>query len=420
MAAAMKACLGVLAVVLVCGICPAEEAATHERPADVTALAQANDAFALDLYGRLSAAEGNLFFSPYSISTALGMTYAGARGETAKQMAAALRFPDWPMDRLQTAFGELVKNTRPGEKGGYQLDVANALWVQKGYGLKKEFLDLVKSDYGSGVNEVDFQSGAEQARSAINKWVEERTHGKIEDLFARGVIDALTRLVLADAIYFKGNWAHKFDGKKTTRQPFTLADGKEKQVQMMRQTEHFRYMETPGFEALEMPYAGDELSMAIFLPATPPAQEGQERAGQVEKSLSAENLSKWLDMNQFQSKRVDVSLPRFKLTEQFRLDRTLEGMGMKDAFGSSADFSGMSGKPELCIGAVVHKAYVEVNEEGTEAAAATGAVMRLTATLRQEPKIFRADHPFLFLIRDRRSGSILFVGRLMDPGSALQ
>jgi serine protease inhibitor len=412
------------AMVAACG-CAAEKAsngATAKEQAGGSGaserVVQGSNSFALDLYAKLRARRGNLFLSPYSISTALAMTYAGARGQTASQMAEVLHFPTRsgakaelpPMDREQFAssFGRIIKdlNVR-GRKGRYTLSVANALWAQKGYVFLDEFLKSVRTNYEGRLSEVDFVAATEKARKTINIWVEKQTNAKIEDLIPPGVLDRMTRLVLTNAIYFKGDWARQFKTDQTKDAPFTLADGSKIQTPMMNQQAEFGYMETDSFQGLELPYVNDELSMIILLPK---AADG---LGELEKSLTAENLSQWL--SRLFRREVIVSIPKFKATSQFSLASVLSSMGIKDAFTSAADFSGMDGKRDLFISAVVHKAYVDVNEQGTEAAAATGVTMRLTSVGPSRIPVFRADHPFLFLIRDNHSGSILFLGRLTNP-----
>jgi serpin B len=371
---------------------------------DEAAMVTADTGFALDLYARLRDREGNLFFSPFSISTALAMTYAGARGQTEAQMARVLYF-GLNQPRLHAAFGGLIRALNAGASGrGYQLSVANALWGQKGEGFLKSFLEINRANYGAGLREVDFVRATEAARQTINRWVEEQTAGKIRDLLQRGVLDTATVLVLTNAIYFKGDWVLQFDKKETLTNPFMRLDGSDVQTPMMRQTAEFRYADTGDLQVLELPYVGDKLSMVILLPRE---MKGLPR---LERSLTVENLAKW--MSGLRKQKVIVDIPKFKLTSQFRLDETLQAMGMTDAFSRAADFSGMNGKKGLFIGAVVHKAFVDVNEEGTEAAAATAVVM--TKGL-GGPPAFVANHPFIFLIRDTRSNSILFLGRVADP-----
>jgi serpin B len=390
---------------------------------DTNAVVHGNNDFALELYAQLRDQQGNLFFSPYSISTALAMTYAGARGRTEAEMAMVLHFPMTMTTRtgakrssglvrdqaqFHAAFGSIVKDLNArGQSGAYELTVANALWGQQGYGFLPQFLDLIKANYDGNLNEVDFVKAAEAARQTINAWVEKQTNGKIKDLIPGGVLNSLTRLVLTNAIYFKGNWASQFKPENTKDAPFTLADGKKINAPLMNQTAEYKYMQTPDFKALELPYVEQELSMVIFLPRKFDALPG------FEKTLTTENLSRWMD--QLRKQKVIVSVPKFKMTSQFSLAGVLGKMGMTDAFSPvKADFSGINGKTDLFISAIIHKAYVDVNEEGTEAAAATAVVIGITSVPPQPP-VFRADHPFLFLIRDNRSGSILFIGRVMNP-----
>ncbi len=397
---------------------------------DKRAVVEGNNKFALELYAKLRVREGNLFFSPYSISTALAMTCAGARGKTEKQMAEVLRFPlehykalddnqgrpfyrieRRPMsrERIAAAFGALQRGLKAdSKKSGYELTVANALWGQKGYGFLKTFLKLTEKNYGAGLKEVDFIAATEAARKTINAWVEKKTKNKIKNLIPKGVLNRLTRLVLTNAIYFKGNWARQFKKDRTKDAPFTLAGGERVDAPMMNQTAEFNYMETEDFQGLELPYVDDELSMIILLP------KQVDGLAEFEKTLTLENLSQW--PARLHKRKVIVSVPKFKMTSQFRLAEVLKSMGMTDAFVPDvADFSGMNGKRDLFISAVIHKAYVDVNEEGTEAAAATAVVVGVTSVMPGRIPVFRADHPFLFLIRDSDSGSILFIGRMMNP-----
>ncbi|MFQ5869160.1 MAG: serpin family protein [Candidatus Zixiibacteriota bacterium] len=379
--------------------------ATGSATADGEMVVQGNNAFALDLYAELKNRDGNLFFSPHSISTALAMTYAGARGSTERQMAQVLHF-ELGQEGLHPAFRELFMelNSRQGGRR-YELSVANALWGQKGYRFLEEFRELVRKNYGGGLNQVDFVKASETARRTINTWVEGETRGRITDLLKPGIINSWTRLVLTNAIYFKGYWASRFKEELTEEAPFTLVTGGKVNIPMMHLNGEFRYMETDDFQALELPYLGGDLSMVVFLP------KETEGIRNFEPSLTAGDLKKWLA--RLREQEVLVALPKFKMTCDFRLDQTLKSMGMTDAF-EEADFSGMTGRKELFIAAVVHKAFVEVNEEGTEAAAATGVVVALKSAPPSQP-VFRADHPFLFLIRDLGSNSILFIGRVMDP-----
>ncbi len=398
--------------------------------ADVAATVEGNNAFAFDLYAKLRAGEGNLVFSPYSISTALAMTYAGARGETAGQMAAVLRFPTDELhvsttegphesrmvpigqERIAAAFAHLVDdlNTRGGgnEGSAYEVVVANRLWGQKGYPFLGPFLELNRTYYGAGLEQVDFARATEAARQTINTWVEDRTRDKIKELLKPGILDALTRLVLTNAIYFKGNWASEFKKEQTKDAPFSVSPAKMITVPMMHQTEKFGYAEAKGLQVLELPYVGDELSMVILL------SKEVDGLAELEATLDAARLKTWL--SRLGKRKVQVFLPRFKIEFGLDLKRALKSMGMPLAFDEHrADFSGMTDDPQgLYIAKVIHKAYVDVNEEGTEAAAATAVVMAPRGMPRPPP-VFRADHPFMFLIRAGKTGSILFIGRVMNP-----
>jgi serpin B len=373
--------------------------------ADKAEAVQGNNAFALDLYAKLRSQEGNLFVSPASISTALAMTYAGARGPTADEMAKTLHFTLAP-DRLHPALGALLHDLHgDGKSRGYRLAIANALWAQKGQPFLPPYLQLTRQCYGANLQEVDFAGATEEARRTINAWVEKQTQDKIKDLLQQGVLDSTTRLVLTNAIYFKGDWQEPFKKDQTRDAPFQLSSTEKVNVPLMNRTGEFNYLEGDNFQALELPYAGKDLSMVVLLP------KKVDGLADVEKTLTAEKLASALA--KLRHEEVVVSLPRFQVTSEFSLKGTLAAMGMPLAFSDKADFSGMDGKEDLFLSAVVHKAFVDVNEEGTEAAAATGVVIAWKSLPARQ--VFRADHPFLFLIRDRRSGSILFLGRLVKP-----
>lgn len=369
-----------------------------------------NNQFSIEMYSKLAEAEkGNLFFSPYSISTALGMVYAGARGNTEAEMAKALHF-GMSQEQLHPTFGQIIDtlNNLPKEDGN-ELNVANALWAQKGYKFLDDFLAVTKTNYQAALEELDYQADVELCRKTINGWVEKKTNEKIKNLIPAGVLDKGTRLVLTNAIYFKGKWMDEFDKNATKDEAFNFADGTKADVPMMNRKGKYGYYSEEGFQLLEMPYAGKNLTMVILLP------DKIDGIIELEKNLTSEKLSEWL--GKIRSPEVIVSVPRFKTESSFSLADMLTALGMKEAFSPYADFSGMTGGKDLYISAVLHKAYVDVNEEGTEAAAATGVVMELKAVRHPEkPVIFKADHPFLFLIRDKNTGSILFMGRIMDPG----
>jgi serine protease inhibitor len=398
--------LGVLGFLTMLLTIWAAGAAPPDVPAaDKAQAAKDNNAFALDLYGQLREHDGNLFFSPESISTALAMTYAGARGPTAEQMASTLHF-SLGQERLHPAMAALLHDLyAERETKGYQLHTANALWGQKGIPFLPEFLRLVKDNYGAGLNEVDFRNATEQARQTINAWVEKQTNDKIKDLIAKRVLRPDTELVLTNAIYFKGDWASPFKKERTHDAPFQISADEKVSVPLMEQTARFPYLDADTFQALELPYAGNDLSMAVLLP------KKADGLAALEQRLTEANVRDWLA--KLRPNEVRVALPRFKVESEFDLARTLQAMGMRQAFTPGAEFSGMDGRRDLFISAVLHKAYADVNEEGTEAAAAT-AVLMSRAAARINP-VFRADHPFVFLIRDTRSGSILFLGRVVNP-----
>jgi len=367
-----------------------------------------NTAFALDLYGQLKSAPGNLFFSPYSISTCLAMTYAGARGDTAKQMSRVLHL-DQDQGKVNASFSKLQRQlSEAGNRKGIELSIANSLWAQKGHSFLPAFLEIARGDYQANVNQADFIIEAEAARGEINRWVAQATKDKIQNILPPGSFTDMTRLVLANAIYFKGVWAKPYDKAETSSQPFHLSTSRRTDAPLMHHFDNVRYMEDTDFQAVELPYKGGELSMVILLPRQADA------CGNLEKRLSLALLARSLD--QMKQQNVEVFLPRFKLESSFDLNQALTSMGMPDAFGPKSDFSGMDGTKLLYISGVFHKAWGEVNEEGTEAAAATAVVVtaRALAKLPPPPLVFRADRPFVFFIRDTRSGSVLFLGRLAD------
>jgi serpin B len=378
--------------------------------ADQAVVVEGNNAFAVALYHQLSHQAGNLFFSPESISTALAMAYAGARGSTASEMAKALHFTV-PPGQLHPAMGALLRDLNATHTD-YQLNVANALWTQQGYTFLDQFLNLLKTDYGAGLQQVDFKGAPEAARSTINQWVEQKTQDKIKDLLARGSLRPDTRLVLTNAIYFKGNWQTQFDKAQTKTEDFYLSQTQPAATPLMHREGSFGYFDGGTFQVLEIPYKSKALSLIVLLP--------KERSGlpRLEDAMTASNMQQWLS-RVVPVPKVVVTIPRFKSTQEFELSTALRALGMPQAFGGGADFSGMTGKRDFAISAVIHKAFVDVNEEGTEAAAATAVTMRALAMRAPgpPPPVFRADHPFVFVIRDNGARSILFMGRITDPAS---
>jgi len=426
-----KALISVLIVLLILPVVACDQQAAAEllmsdKPrdtspevseGDLALLTEGNSAFAFELYQALRQQEDNqddnLFYSPYSISVALAMTYAGARGDTAEEMADILRFL-LDQNSLHPAFNWLdteLASRGEGAQGadgeGFRLNIVNAIWGQKDYPFLTDFLDVLAENYGAGLRILDFINETDRSRATINDWVSDQTEGRIPDLIPQGVIDALTRLVLTNAIYFNAAWEYPFDKKTTANGPFYLLDGGQVSVPMMKQTESFGYTEGDGYQAVELLYDGGELSMVILLPAS-------EDFEAFEQGLEAQGVSDII--SDLQPAEVGLTMPKFKFDSEFSLKDTLEGMGMELAFSGAADFSGMTGTPDLCISEVLHKAFVSVYESGTEAAAATAVVMRETA-MPGEPVEVTIDHPFIFLIRDIETGAILFVGRVLNLGA---
>ena len=377
---------------------------------ELSDLVRGNNDFAFNLYQKLREEEsGNLFYSPYSISLALAMTYAGARGETERQISNALHFI-LPQDKLHPAFNALdlqLASRGEGSSGrdgkGFRLNIANAIWGQQGYDFLQDFLDKLAENYGAGMRIANFTEAPENSRVTINDWVAQQTEDKIKDLIPSGAIDNLTRLVLTNAIYFNAAWLHPFDERATADGDFHLLTGSSIKVPMMRQTESFGYAKNTGYQAVELLYDGSEISMVILLP-------DKGTFDPFENTLNAElvsQISKNLSRN-----RIELTMPPFEFEAQFKLGTMLQKMGISDAFNPQlADFSGMDGGKDLSISDAFHKAFVLVNENGTEAAAATGVVIGVTSL----PPRVTVDRPFIFLIRDIATNTTLFVGRVIDP-----
>ena len=416
-----KALLSVLAVVLIVSIAGCSTAtptasvvlsgeqrntSPNITTSDATALVDGNSEFAFDLFQSLKQQQGNLFYSPYSISLALAMTYAGARNETGTEMANVLHFT-LPQDRLHPAFNglDLALANRSEADTSFQLHIVNAIWGQKGYKFLDSFLNVLGQNYGAGLRILDFINQSEPSRVTVNNWVSDQTKGKINDLIPQGSIDALTRLVLTNAIYFKASWLNPFDKESTGNGSFQLIGGGNVTVPMMTQTHSFGYASGDGYQAVELPYNDSELSMVILLPDSGKFES-------FENKLNASFASRII--SDLEYCEVDLTLPKFKYEYECSLADTLAAMGMPKAFSGDADFSGMAGNRDLAISDVLHKAYVSVDETGTEAAAATAVVMGLTAIL-GGPAHMTVDRPFIFLIHDSNTGTILFIGRVMNP-----
>ncbi|XP_062925765.1 leukocyte elastase inhibitor-like isoform X2 [Mobula hypostoma] len=376
-------------------------------------LSKANYHFTLDLFSELIKGNqvDNIFFSPFSISTALAMVYLGAKNHSASQMAKALHFDE--VGDLHSAFQKMqLEVNRAGAP--YLLKMANQLYGEKTYEFLEEFCKSCKNFYGAALSAVDFRASANETRQEINKWVEEQTSGKIQDLLVEGLVNGDTRLVLVNAIYFKGSWAEKFDEQCTQEMPFRLNKNESKPVQMMYKSDKFlfRHIHKVNIKVLELPYVEKDVSMIILLPDD--IMDDSTGLKKLEQTLTLEKLQEWTLQTKMGRDKVSVHLPRFKMEDNFELKPTLSSLGITDLFDSSkADLSGISGTRDLFVSEVVHKSFVEVNEEGTEAAAATAVMAQFCSAVYEEQ--FTADHPFLFFIRHNKTNSILFFGRCTCP-----
>jgi len=364
----------------------------------------ANNQFALELYTELSKnGKENIFYSPYSIFAALGMTYEGAKGETKDEIKSVFHFPE--DSTLRPNFAKIYNDINKNEED-YELRTGNALWVQKDYPFLEDYINIVEKYYGGKVSNLDFVKETEKSRQTINSFIEEQTNGKIKDLIPKGVLDYLTRLVLTNAIYFKGTWQWEFNPKNTEEVDFKITPTDIVKVPMMYmkpEKAKFNYADLEDLQILELPYKGEKISMLILLP-----KDNLEDI----QPLTIEKLKEW--KSQMKKETLDeIYLPKFEFDTKYFMKEILSDMGMPTAFEMDADFSGMDGTKSLYIKEVIHQAYVKVDEKGTEAAAATGVVMELTSIM---PKnIFRADHPFIFIIQQNDTGNILFLGRVNDP-----
>jgi serpin B len=388
----------------------ARDASPQVSPDTQAQLVEGNNAFAFDLYRSLAENGGNIFFSPYSISEALAMTYAGAKGQTESDMATALHFT-LTQDKLHPSFNwldlELAnrgENAKGKDNEGFRLNVANALWGQQDYKFLSPFLDTLAINYGAGLRTVNFIKNTEQSRITINDWVAEQTEDRIKDLIPQGSLNDLTRLVLTNAIYFNAAWLNPFDTDKTETGIFYRLDGSAVSASIMKQVESMRYASGENYQAVELPYDGRELSMIILMP-----DEGT--FTEFEKSLDSTAFQEILQ--QLRTHEVTLTVPKFQYESSFGLKDALSSLGMGIAFTDGADFSGMNGTNNLLIQDVLHKAFISVDEAGTEAAAATAVIVGLTAM--PQPAEMTINRPFIYLIRDNATGSLIFVGRVLDP-----
>ncbi len=394
-------CLGTIIAASLAGPASAKETAAQA----LTPAARSN-AIAFKFFAKKGAAPGNLFFSPYSLHTAFAMAYEGAKGKTAKEIASVFSMPAKTAD-LRKGLAGLGKDLSAAAAGA-EFAQANSFWAQDGYKFLPAYLAALRKDYSAEARNVNFQTGTEAARLAINSWTEERTKGKIKDLFKEGALTPLTRLVLVNAVYFKGKWQEPFKKEMTMEADFTRSDGQKVKAQLMSfpGTRDFAYGESGDFQLLRLPYQGGGLAMLIALPK---AGKSLAEASKGFDAAALEQMRKALS-----EQKVKVFLPRFTFSSDFDLNGTLGALGMPTAFTDAADFSGMDGTRKLYIQRAVHKAFIEVNEEGTEAAAATAIAMGLKS-MAFDMQVFRADRPFLFFIEEPKTGLLLFMGRVEEP-----
>ena len=373
-----------------------------------TELVEGNNTFAFNLYHELKSKEAeNQFFSPFSISTALAMTYAGARNETEREISRTMHFP--LNENFHSAFKMLMDGLNIGTEGKVKLNIANGLWAQRDFQFLDSYLDQVKSTYGSEMKNVNFKADTarEIARKNINYWVERKTNDKIKNLVRQGDLDLMTRLVLVNAIYFYSEWANPFEKEATAPKDFFQVNGATNKIPFMNQGGSYNYYEDGFVKAIEIPYADNRSSMVIFLP--------NEKNGIAALEKAFDYKYYQTITTSFHNSSVRLSIPKFKITDRIYLAKTLSDMGMPMAFTPDADFSGMTGHRDLYIGKVIHQAFIEVDEKGTEAAAATAVLVNkmMAPPPARDYKVFIADHPFLFCIKDNTSGSILFMGKIM-------
>jgi len=384
---------------------PPQADSTDSTEQGIQDVVNANNQFAFELYSELDKNEdGNMFYSPYSISAALAMTYEGAEGQTANEMKSVFHFPEDNI--LRTNFAAIYNDINKENKN-YELKTGNALWVQQDFPFLQEYISEVENYYGGKAAMLDFVKETERSRETINNFIEEQTNNKIQDLIPAGYLDRMTRLVLTNAIYFKGIWEWEFDKADTLEQDFKISSTNTVKTSMMSMNPEetkFNYAKTEDLQILELPYKGDKISMLILLPT--------ENLDAIESSLTAEKLNEYKSQMK-ETKLGSILLPKFEFDTKYFMKDTLISLGMPTAFSNNADFSGMTGKKDLCISSVIHQAYVGVDEEGTEAAAATAVIMRELSV--RPTNVFRADHPFIFIIQEKSTENILFFGRVVDP-----
>ncbi|MBN2198116.1 serpin family protein [Candidatus Wolfebacteria bacterium] len=375
----------------------------------ISEVVDANNKFAFDLYSELNNSEkGNIFYSPYSIFSALAMTYEGAKNQTASEMKSVFHFPE--NEILRPNFAKIYNDINENAND-YDLKIGNALWAQQNFYFLEDYMDRVEKYYGGKAVNVDFANKTEETRQTINSFIEEQTKNKIKNLIPKGALDLTTRLVLTNAVYFKGDWEWQFDIKETFESDFKITPDNIIKTEMMNMKPgideaKFNYLDNGDLQVLELPYKGDKISMLILLPT--------ENLDVVESNLTFEKINEY--KSQMKETKLDlISLPKFEFETKYFMKETLSNLGMSSAFSfQDADFSGMTGKKDLFIGFVIHQAYIKVDEKGTEAAAATAVGMNLTS-MPNFRTVFKADHPFLFMIQEKQTGNILFLGKVVNP-----
>lgn len=376
------------------------------------AVVEGVNAFSLDLYKAIAAEGGNQFMSPASVSLAMGLAYGGARGTTADEIRTALHYPSTP-DAFLEAAGPVLKSLDIlGE--GRELKVANALWAEKTLQLRPEYLSAVSTHMAAGLQPADFAKKAEAARKEINDWVEDRTNDRIRNLLQPGDVDSGTKSVLVNTVYWKGDWEKVFEKEATRPEKYTALGGAVTEVPMMVQQDWFQVAQRGGVRAVQMPYSGRELSMIILLP------DDAKGLPALEAKLTAKELARWTkDLDNASSRETILWLPKIHMEARAKLATVLKALGVRTAFTDAADFSGITGSPDLKINEVIHQTFLDVDEKGTEAAAATAVTMVATSAMPGPPPPppfeFKANKPFLFLLRDMRTGLVLFIGRHVEP-----
>lgn len=391
------------------------ETTTEIDPAQLQSLVEGNTIFALDFYEQIRDQDENIIFSPFSISLALSMAMAGAESTTEEVMLDALRMM-LPEDEVYPAFNALLLQIQESEDAvmeeregtNFELNLANSIWGQVGYDFKEPFLDILARYFDAGMYSVDYVRDPESAREAINDWVEEETENKIQDLIPEGAIDQLTRLVLANAIYFNGSWMVPFDENGTSDEPFYLLDGLEVTVEMMSLFgERFLYADGVGYQAIRLPYLSPDFVMTVIVPDA-------DEFTAFEESLNSEVMNSL--RNEMSYVEVNLRMPKFDFETSIDANDALVTLGMGEAFDPEhADFSGITEFEDLMITDVLHKAMITVDEQGTEAAAATAVIVGVTSAMPGEPVSLVIDRPFLFLIEHQPTGTILFMGRVLHP-----